>query len=282
MPRPEYPRPQFVRSDWLNLNGIWEFRFDDDNHGLEKGWYASREPFPHQILVPFSFESKKSGIADPSFHGCVWYRRSLNIPAGWAGRRILLNFGAIDYRATVWVNGMVVASHEGGHTPFRCDITGTLRAENVVVVRAEDPPSDRYIPRGKQHWNDQSVSIFYARTTGIWQTVWIEPVSESYMDRVRTTPRHNGTVSFEVSIGQPREYQYITVAITDNGRTIATGMSLADGPRASVSILVAEPKLWSPDTPNLYDVHLELHGPEGMLDEADSYFGFRTVSTQDG
>ena len=112
------------------------------------------------------------------------------MPAEWSGRRVLLNFGAIDYRATVWVNGIVVAMHEGGHTPFSCDITLELRkSANTVVVRAEDPPSDRFIPRGKQHWEEKPAGIFYARTTGIWQTVWIEAVSESYLEHVRITPR---------------------------------------------------------------------------------------------
>jgi beta-galactosidase/beta-glucuronidase len=128
LPRPEYPRPQFVRPHWLNLNGEWEFRIDEQNAGLTERWFSSCEKFPRRILVPFSFESAKSGIADRSFHSCVWYRRTFSIPEEWAGKRVLLNFGAVDYRAMVWVNGVVVATHEGGHTPFHCDVTDALHS----------------------------------------------------------------------------------------------------------------------------------------------------------
>ena len=182
VPRQEYPRPQCSRPDWLNLNGPWEFALDDTNVGLEERWFNS-PGFSRTIIVPFSVESRMSGIGDVSFHPCVWYRRLFRVPGSWAGKRILLNFGAVDYKATIWVNGIPCAWHEGGHTPFHCDITGQLvDGDNVLIVRAEDPPTDRYIPRGKQHWEEKPASIFYARTTGIWQTVWIEPVAASYIE----------------------------------------------------------------------------------------------------
>jgi beta-galactosidase/beta-glucuronidase len=283
IPRPEYPRPQFVRQRWLNLNGYWGFCFDDRNVGLEERWFSGDAEFRQQILVPFSFESKRSGIGDRSFHSCVWYRREFTVPPDWSGQRILLHFGAVDYRATVWVNGTVVAMHEGGHTPFHCDITGALRDKgNIVVVRAEDPPTDRYIPRGKQHWEEKPVSIFYARTTGIWQTVWLEPVSESYIERVRIEPDIDGAVLFEARIVNPAPYQCVTVAVASEGRTLASGMSLADGPRAVVSATVASPRLWSPEQPNLYDVRFELHDASGRVDGVDGYFGFRSITTQSG
>jgi beta-galactosidase/beta-glucuronidase len=148
----------------MNLNGPWEFCFDDKNVGLEQRWFSAGD-FSARIIVPFSFESIESGIGDRSFHACVWYRRSFEVPAAWSGQRVLLNFGAVDYRATVWVNGIVVGWHEGGHTPFSLDITGAIQqAGNAIVVRAEDPPTDRYIPRGKQHWEETPASIFYARS----------------------------------------------------------------------------------------------------------------------
>ncbi len=287
VPRPEYPRPQFVRQRWLNLNGYWSFCFDDRNIGLEQRWFSGREEFKQRILVPFSFESQSSGIGDRSFHSCVWYCREFTVPREWAGQRVLLNFGAVDYRATVWVNGIVVAMHEGGHTPFHCDVTGALfdfgsAKANSVVVRAEDPPTDRYIPRGKQHWEENPVSIFYARTTGIWQTVWLEPVSESHIERVRIAPEIDGAVLFEARIANPAPYQWVTVTISANGKTLATGMSLADGPRATVSATVAGPRLWSPEQPNLYELRFELHGEHGLVDGVDSYFGFRSITTQSG
>src|SRR5215831_11391097 len=117
IPRPEYPRPQFVRSDWLNLNGRWQYRLDDDNNGLEQRWFAGKD-YVDEIRVPFALECPFSGIGDRSFHPYIWYKRVFEVPHEWHGRCIRLNFGAVDYRATVWVNGIVVASHEGGHTPF--------------------------------------------------------------------------------------------------------------------------------------------------------------------
>jgi beta-galactosidase/beta-glucuronidase len=177
----------------------------------------------------------------------------------------------------------VVAWHEGGHTPFSCDITGALRAgSNSVVVRAEDPPTDRYIPRGKQHWEATPVSIFYARTTGIWQTVWLEPVGASHLEKVRITSTVDGSVSFSAKIAAPGPSQFITVAIQEENTVVASATSVADGPRALASAHLAAPKLWSPDHPYLYNVRLELHGPEGLLDAVDSYFGIRSIGTQDG
>lgn len=281
-PRPEYPRPQFVRQDWMNLNGWWKFSFDDQNIGLKQRWFASND-YPARILVPFSFETVKSGIGDCSFHPCVWYQRFFEIPAPWSEKRVRLHFGAVDYRATVWVNGIVVASHEGGHTPFSCDITGALLADgNIVVVRAEDPPTDRYIPRGKQHWEATPASIFYARTTGIWQTVWLEPVAASYLESIRITSTVDGVISISAKINSPGPSQFVTIEIEERGRVLASAMSLADGPGALISAHLADPKLWSPDRPHLYSVRVELNGPDGVLDTVDSYFGIRTVATQDG
>lgn len=282
VPRPEYPRPQLVRAEWMNLNGLWKFRLDPTNAGLESRWFEALE-HEGEILVPFAPECPMSGVGDRSFHPCVWYQRSFTVPKNWAGRRVRLNFGAVDYRATVWVNGTVVAWHEGGHTPFSCDITSALSPDqNIVVVRAEDPPTDRYIPRGKQHWEPQPASIFYARTTGIWQTVWLEPVSASHMESIRITPAMDGVVSVSTKIGEPGPAQFVTMSILDETRGLASAMSLADGPTAAISAQVLEPKLWSPDQPHLYILHLELHGPTGLLDSVDSYFGIRSVSTQDG
>lgn len=188
IPRPEYPQPQFQREKWLNLNGRWEFEFDDDNAGVKDNWGASTQKFSRTIVVPFCFESKRSGIGDTSFHPWVWYRRNFVIPKDWNGKRVFLHFGAVDYRAMVWVNGQLAGRHEGGHVPFWFDITPLLKADaNSVTVRAGDPPADRYIPRGKQYWQPKSRGIFYTRTTGIWQTVWLEAAGESYLEKVRIT-----------------------------------------------------------------------------------------------
>jgi len=267
----------------MNLNGLWDFEFDDANIGLVERWPVTRPTFSRSIRVPFSFETALSGIGDHSFHPCVWYRRRFQIPKTWKGRRTLLHFGAVDYLAAVWVNGILVATHEGGHTPFECDVTETLRAgRGEILVRAEDPPTDRYIPRGKQHWEERPAGIFYARTTGIWQTVWLEPVPGSFLQRVRINPQMNGNVRIDGTIAYPQPSQSLTVMVQRNGQPIATATSLAEGPRVSVDLDVPAPDLWSPETPNLYDLRMELRGSNEQIDHVDSYFGFRSVSTKGG
>jgi beta-galactosidase/beta-glucuronidase len=210
MPRPEYPRPQFRRKDWTNLNGEWSFAFDDLDAGLANCWQntdvatlrSNDSPFERKITVPYCYQSKLSGIGETAFHDVVWYARTFEYaPSG--DERLLLHFGAVDYRATVWVNGMQLASHEGGHTPFSADVTYALAGEareNVVVVRAEDPSRDVTIPRGKQYWKERSEGIFYTRTTGIWQTVWLEPVNRR-IDSLRLTPDVDAaSIEVEVSV----------------------------------------------------------------------------------
>ncbi len=282
-PRPEYPRPQFSRTDWVNLNGTWDFEFDDLDQGLAEAWFLGDRELNRRILVPFTFETPKSGIGDRSFHERVWYRRTIEIPSGWFGGRILLHFGAVDYRATVWLNGSVIGGHEGGHTPFTCDITRAVReGKNVLVVRVEDPPTDRYIPRGKQHWEERPASIFYSRTTGIWQTVWIEPVPETFIANVKITPAIDGSARFQFTIDSPQFDQFVKVTVREGGRVLASGTSVVSGPATSVAISIADPKLWSPDSPNLYDASLELFGMAGLVDSVETYYGYRSIATQDG
>jgi beta-galactosidase/beta-glucuronidase len=268
----------------MNLNGFWDFAFDDLDVGLHDEWYTGRSGFGRRIRVPFKFEADQSSIGDRGFHERVWYRREIRIPPSWSEQqRILLHFGAVDYRATVWVNGMVVGAHEGGHTPFTCDITCALNdGRGVLVVRAEDPPTDRYIPRGKQHWEERPASIFYARTTGIWQTVWMEPVPESYISHVKITPLIDGTVKFAFKIAHPEAGQFVKVVIREDTRFLANSISVASGPLAATALFVDHPKFWSPESPHLYEATLELHTPEGAVDTVETYFGYRSISTQDG
>ena len=183
VPRPEYPRPQFRRDRWTNLNGEWSFAFDDGDVGLAEGWQGGDGSFfGRRITVPFCFQAELSGIGETTFHDVVWYARTFEDVSD-PGGRLLMHFGAVDYRADVWVNGVHVVSHEGGHTPFSADVTRALNGpENVVVVRAEDPSRDVTIPRGKQYWREESEGIFYTRTTGIWQTVWLEPVNRARIE----------------------------------------------------------------------------------------------------
>ncbi|PAD80305.1 glycoside hydrolase family 2 protein [Paenibacillus campinasensis] len=293
-PRAEYPRPQFVRKAWQCLNGEWEFQFDDAGVGEKEYWYQTekRVPFSHKINVPFAFQSKLSGIGDPSFHDVVWYRRSFEVPADWKNKRIILHFGAVDYIAKVWVNGQLAAVHEGGHTPFQADITSLLREDgNTVVVRAEDFSRDVTLPRGKQYWREKSESIFYTRTTGIWQSVWLEPVSPAHLRKVMITPDidrneirirtfvegypASGDLKVQVTVtfGNDRiaEDQY-SLRSSEQLRAIGLGDFTDHG----------QGRLWSPEHPNLYDVEFRLIQDGEVVDEVQSYFGMRKVSIEDG
>jgi beta-galactosidase/beta-glucuronidase len=283
IPRPEYPQPQFQRETWMSLNGQWEFEFDDANAGVKDNWQTSTKPFSRKILVPFCPESPESGIGDTAFHPWVWYRRSLTVPPSFQNKRTLLHFGAVDYRAWVWINGQFAGHHEGGSTPFRFDITRLLRpGANVVTLRAEDPPTDRTVPRGKQYWEPKSRGIFYTRTTGIWQPVWIEAAGDTYLDRVRITPRNDGSVRFEARIAHPAPDTDLVVAITRNNQTAASGSVKASGNTAHLELRVATPALWSPGSPNLYQVSFELRRGGTAADRVQSYFGFREVSLHSG
>ena len=174
IPRPEYPRPQFVRAAWQNLNGPWRFSFD-------------APALDRTIQVPFAYQTALSGIHDTSFHREVWYEREF-IPDRADGR-LLLHFGAVDYRCRVWVNGAFVGGHEGGSASFTLDVTDAVHpGENTLRVQAIDEPSDLGQPRGKQYWKEEPHGIFYTPTTGIWQTVWLEPVPGSRVERVDITP----------------------------------------------------------------------------------------------
>ena len=178
----DYLRPQLERERWLSLDGAWRFSFDRTDDAKAVTW-------DREIRVPFPPESKLSGVHEPGFHPVVWYQRPFTIPEDWQGERVLLHFGAVDYAARVWVNGQLVVTHEGGHTPFSADITDVLQSgEQTVTVRAEDDPADLGKPRGKQDWLPEPHGIWYPRTTGIWQPVWLEPVSAIHLTKLRLTP----------------------------------------------------------------------------------------------
>ncbi len=284
VPRGEYPQPQFQREQWQTLNGTWEFEFDDQNAGLDQNWFAGQKKFSKMITVPFSFETKKSGIGETGFHPWVWYKRTVTLPSTWKGKRVLLHFGAVDYRARVWVNGREAGAHQGGGTPFRFDITPLLSAAgNTVVLRAEDPPQDRFIPRGKQYWEPKSRGIFYTRTSGIWQPVWLETVGDSYLDSVRITPSNDGQVKFNARIRRAGPgLELHAIVKSADGETVASGMSRSALGYATASAFIRNPRLWSPQNPALYDVTFELRKNGAVLDRVQSYFGFRTVALRDG
>lgn len=283
VPRPEYPEPQFEREQWQNLNGRWGFDFDDSDRGLEEHWENGAHKAGRNIVVPFCFESRLSGIGDPGFHPNLWYRRSFTLPDSWRGKRIQLHFGAVNYWAQVWVNGQLAGRHEGGHVPFRFDVTTLLKpGENVLVVRSATRPTDRSIPRGKQYWKPKSESIFYTRTSGIWQTVWLEPMAESYLESARITAGADGGASIAAEIAHAQPGLSLKATLGYKGQTEAVTTVQAAESRAAATLSVASPRLWSPGSPNLYDVTLELRRGEQVLDRVKSYLGFRSVSVEGG
>ncbi len=276
IPRPEYPRPDMRRREWRNLNGLWEFAFDDRDEGLSAGW-QERGPFPQRILVPFPFEGALSGIGDPAPHPVVWYRATFGAERPPAGTRLLLHFGAVDYAATVWLNGVELGQHRGGYVPFSFDVTGAIRSgENTLVVRAVDTLSMDQ-PRGKQYWQEEPTGIWYSRTSGIWQTVWLEPVPASFIRRLRLTPDlEASTLRVEAEVdGDVGNLALQAVAI-DLGREVARAES-APG-RPTLELRIPQPRLWSPESPHLYDLRLSLLNSAGLVDQVDSYFGMRKVS----
>ena len=243
------------RSQWVNLNGEWEF-----------GAGEVRK-FDRRITVPFAPQSQLSGIGAWEPTDVVWYRRNFDAPVS---DRLLMHFGAVDYRATVWVNGQEVARHEGGHTPFAADVGHVVREhDNELIVRVEDPLGDKTIPRGKQCWKQTSESIFYTATTGIWQTVWLEPLPALAIESLRIKPDFDAReVEFEIGADGPKR-----VTVTFSGRQIGEW----NGEGSKGRITLDEFHAWSPDEPNLYGLEAWC-GSE----HATSYFGLRKVETKDG
>ena len=291
-PRSEYPRPLLVRKEWQSLNGLWQFAFDDKNEGRAAGWQSGR-PLPEQILVPFTFEAALSGIGKgKEVHERVWYRRTFEVPRAWrpgAGKKLRLNFGACDWETTVWVNGTPVGEpHRGGYTPFSFDITDALRAGGIgpqeIVVAVYDPADPKttgWQPKGKQLGSE---SIWYTRTTGIWQTVWLEPVSalNSFTSvRVSADP---ATARITVRVQPAAPYRINrprAVVFGPDGRKVAE----ADytGNPYELSLPVPAPKLWSPESPSLYTVRVTLPGADrSIVDEVTTYTAFRTYGISNG
>lgn len=284
LPRPEYPRPQFVRREWLNLNGEWRFAFDDANVGLREGWeQTDGSQFARRITVPFAFQTKLSGIHETDFHDVVWYQRHVDVPPAWAGRRILLHFGAVDYRAQVWLNGRFVCEHEGGHTPFSADITDYLRTDGAqsLIVRVEDSSLDLSQPRGKQYWKLESDSIFYTRTTGIWQTVWMEPVAEVSLERLKITPDpDHRQVTIEYFVAGDASSVELETEIRFGDQVIAQRQHGAGEQRFVFDAY--ELHVWSPETPHLYDLTVRIMSGGHEIDRVESYFGMRRISVEGG
>ncbi|WP_086693829.1 glycoside hydrolase family 2 protein [Streptomyces recifensis] len=283
VPRPEYPRPQFVRDAWLNLNGTWQFEIDRSDTGLERG-LRERE-LADRITVPFCPESELSGIGETDFMEAVWYRRTVTVPADWANARVLLHFGAVDHDTTVWANGTEVARHRGGFTPFSADL-GAIAApgeELTLVVRARDTRHGSQA-RGKQATWFANSHCHYTRTTGIWQTVWLEPVPRAVaLRRPRITPHlASGTFHLELPLTGNAPGHRVRATLADEQGAIVTAEARADldlTPILTLAVPEDRQRVWSPADPHLYDLTFEIVDAEGApVDRVASYAGLRSVS----
>ena len=288
--RTEYPRPQFQRDSWVNLNGKWKFAFDDQNTGESDQWYENLATTT-DIQVPFTYETKASGIGDETFHPNVWYQRSFDIPVDQIGKRVMLRFQASDYRTKVWVNGTYIGDHVGGNSAFSFDITSavTANAKNELVVKVEDSQSC-FQPRGKQRWKDDNYGCWYVQTTGIWQSVWLEFLDRKSIENVKITPNiDTNSVAFDYTLnGQVDNHLRVETTITFNGQEVKQLSFTPNRSTTHVEVdLVADfhewkVMLWTPAHPHLYDVAFRLYEGDRLLDEVTSYFGMRKVSIKDG
>ncbi len=278
MLRNEYPRPQFVRDHWLSLNGQWDFAFDDENVGIGEKWFINGK-FPLKIQVPFAFQTPLSGIHDQRFHDYVWYRRTFHVEAQ-EHKRYILHFGAVDYQCRIYLNGHEIGHHIGGQAPFSFDVTPYLNyKEETLVVWVHDPSEDVFLPRGKQYWKEKPEVIWYNRTSGIWQSVWVEIVDDAYIQSLKVTPRYDEGIAD------------ICVTLSCLGKELSLDIDeglveLVDIPRTnpftfSVKLLKNDDdftnKSWSPEQPYLFPFTLK-YGD----DMVKSYLGMRKIHAENG
>lgn len=269
---PEYPRPIMERTEWKNLNGLWDYAI------IEKGKH-SPSVFDGKILVPFAVESSLSGVAKTvGAEKELVYRRSFDVPSSWKGKKVLLHFGAVDWKTDVWVNDVKVGSHTGGFTPFSFDITEALQGKNnTLQVKVWDPTDKGYQPRGKQVSRPEG--IWYTPVTGIWQTVWLEPVSESYIQDLRITPDiDNSLLSLKALVKDATSKDLVEVKVFDGQQLVAQGKSI-NGECVQVA-MPENAKLWSPESPFLYTLKVSLKQNGKLVDEVSSYAAMRKYSSK--
>lgn len=288
--RERHPRPDFYRQDWIDLNGEWQFAFDEEDQGVKDKWYLPEKKLNRTILVPFCYQSVASGINDQRIVRVMWYRRAFVLPENFTGKRVLVRFGAVDYRADVWVNGQYIDHHEGGYSPFAMDITDALHAgENEICLRAEDAP-DRAQPRGKQYWQEGWKRCWYIPCSGIWQSVYLEAVPELHLTSVHITPDIDSGFAFvSLTLNQrPKQPTDAVLSVSIKGKeTTCVSVRLNDRvTQAGISMLdpdgIEDIRLWSPLDPAMYDLKVTLvsHGTE--TDCVITSFGMRKIQARNG
>lgn len=279
IPRPEHPRPQFFRDSWRNLNGTWDFDFDFGNSKKEQGW-AEKTDYTQKILVPFCPESKLSGIGYTDYMNAVWYHRTVTVSAAELAGRVLIHFGAVDYRCEVFVNGKSAGTHTGGYTSFAFDITALLtEGENHLSVHAADDVKSHKQPSGKQSFNYASRGCYYTRTTGIWQTVWLEFVPETYLSSMELIPDpDNSCAHVKLFTNQPALGMSVSAEAVFDGNTVGNVTVSCSGTCTMFTLPVSEKKLWEPGSPALYDLTLKLISGDEVVDTVSSYFGLRSIA----
>lgn len=291
IPRPEHPRPDFMREPFLNLNGQWQFAFDDENAGLREKWMQPGRKLPMSITVPFAYQTRLSGIGPTDdIHPILWYRRSFAVPADMQGKRILLHFGAVDFECAVYVNGQMVGAHKGGYAPFCFDITHELLdGENDLCLRVVDLP-DCTQPRGKQYWKTGLMGCWYTPVSGIWQTVWLEAAGECALRHIHITPdldHHMATAELALD-SYPTDGMEVELKVTcgeEKIRTVRT--ELTDRTMRLPIDLIVRGELnavhvWTPDNPVLYDVQASILLGGKVIDRVQTYFGLRKIEVVDG
>lgn len=277
LPRPEHPFPQMVRVEWLNLNGTWEFAETDD--AKDTSWLSDKA-YPDKIVVPFCRESKLSGLARTGFIKNVWYRRTFQKPADWKSDRVRLHIGACDWKTTVWLNGQLLGEHVGGSAPLCFDVTDLLKAgDNTIIVHAFDDTRSGAQATGKQAHSEKSEQCVYTRTTGIWQTVWLEGVGSTFISDVRIDPdpRHSRAI-LQAEVDGPCDGLTLKAVALADGKEVASAEMPANWRNNRLVLDLSEKRLWSIEDPFLYDLKLTLLRDGQIVDRVDSYFGLRDVA----
>ena len=283
LPRAEYPRPQFERQEWINLNGTWDFEFDFGKSGMDRELFKAGS-LSQEITVPFCPESELSGIGHTDFINCVWYRRDISIPEEWNGKNIYLNFGAVDYAAEIFIDGILAGRHYGGSSSFSIDLSGHVEAGKIhnLVIRVEDNQRSGEQSVGKQCSTFNSAGCFYTRTTGIWQTVWMEAVDRHGLKRVTMRPDIDQCQLMVMPEFYSESDCTLEVSVKDNGKTVAR-KSVPCSNHACIVFPLKKMKLWSPEDPFLYDMDFHVKDAGGnVLDHVKSYAGMRKIHISDG